>query len=165
MSTVTTFVRALSVAAALATASAAQCQFSSLSSQSTGAFCNLPSTGCCAIVSFPTQLHPALNGSACTVEFTVQAIEGCCGMAVPFRFLAIGMTPAVIPLPEFGPTCNLWLVPDQFFVMTTATISIAIPPTLPPLTFQAQGAALVIDPFGPVNPVMAISGGLAISLQ
>ena len=82
----------------------------------------------------------------------------------PFRFLAIGMTPAVIPLPEFGPTCTLWLVPDQFFVMTTATIAIPIPATLPPLTFQAQ-AALVNDPFGPVNPVMTISGALAISLQ
>src|SRR5262245_21904187 len=162
----TTYVRALLAAAlSLATAATAQCQFSSLSSQSAGAFCNIPSTGCCAIASSPTQLQPALNVTACTVEFTVRQIEGCCGMAVPFRFLAIGMTPAVIPLPEFGPTCTLWLVPDQFFVMTTATISIPIPPTLPPLTFQAQGAALVIDPFGPVNPVMAISGALAISLQ
>jgi len=163
----TTSFRALFGAAALALAStaAAQCQFSSLSAQSAGAFCNISSTGCCAIPSAPCQLLPLLDVTNCTVVFTVHQLEGCCGITVPFRFLAIGMTPAVIPLPGFGPTCTLWLVPDQFFVMTTATIAIPIPPTLPPLTFQAQGAALVNDPFGPVNPVMTISGALAISLQ
>jgi len=154
------------VAGALALGAAAQCQFSSLTTQSAGGFCNMSSTGCCAIPTAPTQLLPALDVPNCRLNFTVWALEGCCGLSVPIRFLAIGMTPAVIQFPQFGPNCTMWLVPDLFFVMvSTDTVSLPIPPSLPPVTFLAQGAAVVNDPFGPVSVLMTFSNAAAVTLQ
>lgn len=151
--------------AVLAGFAAAQCQFSSLSTQSAGAHCNIGPTGCCAIAGLPTQLRPALDVAACTVEFSVFAIEGCCGVTIPLRLVAIGTAPANVPLPQFGAACSLWLVPDVVLAQTGSSLSIAIPPTLPPLTFFAQAAAVVVDPFAVPAGVVTLSAAAAISLQ
>lgn len=149
----------------LAGTAAAQCQFSGLATQPAGPSCNIGPTGCCAIPSAPTQLLVQLDPAACAVDFTVLALEGCCGVTVPLRLVAIGTVPANVPLPQFGIGCTLWLQPDVILVQSGAPLSIVIPPLLPPLTFLAQAAAVIQDPFGQPRVVVTLSDAKAITLQ
>jgi hypothetical protein len=155
--------RLLAVAAVLPLA-AAQCPFSSLSVQSAGASCNLQPTGCCAIVSGPTQLNATLAVTPCALEMQVPAVEGCCGVVVPARILVLGDVLTAVPFPNFGPTCTLWVLPGVALVLTLGdSFSLAIPPALPPITFLAQAAAIHTSPFGP--PVVTFSEAKALSLR
>jgi len=143
---------------------AAQCPFSSLSVQSAGASCNLQPTGCCAIVSGPTQLNATLAVTPCALDLEVPAIEGCCGVAVPARLLVLGDAPTAVPLPNFGPSCTLWVLPGVALVLTLGDrFTLPIPPALPPITFLAQAAAIHTSPFGP--PVVTFTEAKALSLR
>lgn len=81
------------------------------------------------------------------------------------RVLAIGTTRASVPLPQFGVGCTLWLAPTDCFVVGAAPLVLSIPPTLPPLTFMAQGAAVVADSFAPVPLDTTLTAGYAVTLQ
>ncbi len=151
-------------AALIAGMTPAQCQFTALTSQPIGTFCNMGSTGCCAIAGGPTQLEAQLDVTNCSLGLTVRAIEGCCGVTIPLRVVAIGTTLANVPLPQFGIGCTLWLQPTDFFVLSGATTALPIPPALPPLTFLAQGAAVVVDPFQ-LPALVTLTSAQAITLQ
>jgi hypothetical protein len=138
-------------------------QITSLSSTSIGAFCNMGSTGCCAVPSQPTALVPSLDVSNQRVLFDVNALEGCCGVAVPLRALALGTQQALVPLPELGGTCALHLVPVVLVAAASNPFVLQLPPGLGSFTFLAQGAALITDPWGP--GVATLTDGLAITLQ
>jgi hypothetical protein len=157
--------RSLLVSLLCAGAAAAQCQFSSVSAQSAGPYCNLGPTGCCAIAQQPTLLRPTLEVTTCRLNVEVSALEGCCGVTVAVRLLALGAAPANLPLPQFGSGCALWLQPDVILVQQAATFSLAIPPTLPPVTFLAQGCAVITNTLFPAPTVLTLSNALALSLQ
>jgi hypothetical protein len=97
------------------------------------------------------------------VQIEVVAVEGCCGVAVQFRALALGTQPAIVPLPEFGAGCTLHLAPVVLLAATANPFVIHLPPGLPPLTFLAQAAAYITDPFSP--GVITLTHGFAIALQ
>jgi hypothetical protein len=157
---------ALSFLAALtATALPAQCLFTSVTAQSIGASCNVPSTGFCAIVAVPASLHFALDVPNCSLEVDVNAFSGC-GASVPLRVLVFGTQPAAVPLPEFGSDCFLHLLPIAFLTTTTTSFTLALPPNVPALSFLVQGAALstFVSP-GPGTTTLAFTDGVSVSLQ
>ena len=157
---------AAALALVMATTAAAQCQFTGLAVQSFGMFCNTGPTGCCAIVSSPTTLSFGLDGSSCTLNVEVNALEGCCGVAVLARIVAFGASPAAVPLPQFGPGCTLWVQPVEFREQSGALAQIPLPPTLPPgIQFFAQAGALILNPVPAPNLVVTLSGGQAVTLQ
>jgi hypothetical protein len=138
-------------------------QIQSLSVTSIGAFCNMGSTGCCAVPSQPTALVPSLDVAAQRVLFDVAALEGCCGVAVPLRALALGTQQVLVPLPELGSTCTLHLAPVVLVAGVSNPFVLQLPPGLGSFTFLAQAAAVVTDPWGP--GVVTLTDGLAITLQ
>jgi len=158
-------IHSILVSLLVATAAAAQCQFSSVSAQSAGPYCNLGPTGCCAIAQQPTLLMPTLEVNTCRLNIEVSALEGCCGVTVAVRLLALGTASANIPLPQFGNGCALWLQPDVILVQQAPGFSLAIQPTLPPLTFLAQGSAIITNTLFPSPTVFTLSNALALSLQ
>jgi hypothetical protein len=154
---------ALLLATALATTVALPAQITSLSTTSIGPNCNIGPVGCCMILGGPTQLVPSLDVAAQQVQMEVTAIEGCCGVQVPLRALALGTTPVLVPLPEFGPACALHVAPIVLLAAAANPFVIPLPPGLPPVTFLAQGAALITDPF--TGAVLTLTDGLSIALQ
>jgi hypothetical protein len=157
--------RSLLVSLLWSGAAAAQCQFSSVSAQSAGPYCNLGPTGCCAIAQQPTLLMPTLEVNTCRLNLQVFALEGCCGVTVAVRLLAIGTASANLPLPQFGSGCALWLQPDVILVQQAPSFVLAIPPTLPPLAFLAQGSAIITNTLFPSPTVFTLSNALTLSLQ
>jgi len=157
-------IRSFVVSFALA-AAAAQGPFTSVSLTSAGPSCNLQPTGCCAVVSAPTQMLATLDVTQSVLSIAVPAVVGCCGVAVPVRLLAIGTAPAVIPLPAFGQGCTLWLQPAAVLALVGSdTFVLPIPPTLtPPLVFLAQAAAVHTQTFGPT--IVTLSAAESITLQ
>jgi hypothetical protein len=138
-------------------------QITSLSATSIGAWCNIGPTGCCAIPGGPTQLVPSLDVASQNVQIDVVAVEGCCGVVVQFRALALGTQQALVPLPEFGVGCTLHVAPVVLLAATANPFVLPLPPGLPPLTFLAQAAAYITSPFTP--DVLTLTDGLAIALQ
>jgi hypothetical protein len=149
----------------LSSAAIAQCPFNSITAQSVGPFCNLGPTGCCAVVQQPTLLVPTLNVSPCALDLEVQALEGCCGVTVSMRLLALGLTTANIPLPQLGRGCALWVQPDVILAQVTSPFRLQIPPALPPFTFYAQASAVITNTLFPMPLVITLSDGLQLSLQ
>lgn len=145
------------------TASSLPAQYQSLSTQSIGASCNFGSTGCCAIASQPTVLVPTLDTTTNRLLFAINAVEGCCGVAVQLRALALGTQQVLVPLPEFGTLCVLHVAPIVLLAQTSNSFVVPLPTSGPPLTFLAQGAAFITDPWSP--GVMTLTGGLALTLQ
>src|SRR5262245_42425201 len=151
--------------AALTTGLALPAQFQSITTQSIGSGCNLGPTGCCAVVAGPTTFSPSLDTLNNQLRLHVNAIEGCCGVAVPLRLLVLGSQPAFVPLPEFGGTCVLHVAPVALFATTGDHFLFNLPP-LPPLSFLAQAAAWITSPFpGPGADVVTFTDGVAITLQ
>ncbi len=150
---------AFSLSAAFA---AAQCPFTSVTTQSIGPSCNAASTGFCLIVQTPTQVSPTLDTNACTLDVEVSAFSGC-GATVPVRALAIGTLATAIPVPSFGPACTLHVAPDVLLASTGGSFLLTLPPALPPLSFVVQGFALSVPPFG--APIPTLSDGLRVDLQ
>lgn len=141
----------------------AQCPFSSLSSQSVGPWCNTASTGFCAIASTPTTLTTVLDPASCSLTVDVVAFQGC-GASIPLRALALGAQPAHVPLPEFGPMCELQVAPDVLLASAGVSFVLPLPAgALPPLTFYCQGFALSVPPFG--ADIATLSEGLEITLH
>lgn len=140
----------------------AQCLISTISTQSIGPHCNYASTGGCAIPSTPTTLTTTLDPLSCRLDIEVVAFEGC-GATIPLRALAIGLQPAAMPLPGFGPTCMLHVAPVLLLATTFGPFSLPLPPNVPTLTLCAQGFALSVDPFGAFIPTL--SDGVEIALQ
>lgn len=142
---------------------AAQCQFQSVTATSIGQSCNVGPTGCCMVMARPTFLIPALDTGTCRLDLGVNALEGCCGVTVIARVVVLGDQQLATPFPQFGRDCMLHIAPLAVLV-ATPEVQLPIPPTLPPLTFLAQGAALIQAPFG-MNEVMTFTDGLAITLR
>jgi len=162
----TALAAALAPALLLATTAAAQCQFTGIAVQSYGTFCNTGPTGCCAIVSSPTTLSFGLDVTSCALAVEVNALEGCCGVAVLARVVAFGSSQAAVPVPQFGPGCTLWVQPVEFRDQGSALAQIPLPPTLPPgIQFFAQAGALILNPFPAPNLVVTLSHGQAVTLQ
>lgn len=154
----------LGCALLLATGAAAQCQFSTLTLRTVGPFCNMGSTGCCAIVQQPTVLAGALDTSRCELAMQVRALEGCCGVAVQARILVLGAAPATLPLPSLGRGCTLWVQPDALLLLLGSdTFALPIPPRLPPITLLAQAAAMITSPFS--SPLWTLTDAQAVALQ
>ncbi|MBK8095739.1 MAG: hypothetical protein IPK26_01445 [Planctomycetes bacterium] len=148
---------------ATAAIAAAQCQFQSVTATSIGRACNVGPTGCCLVMARPTLLIPALDTGNCRLDLGVNALEGCCGVTVVARVVVLGDQQAATPFPQFGRDCMLHIAPLAVLI-ATPDVQLPIPSTLPPLTFLAQGAALIQAPFG-MNEVMTFTDALAISLR
>jgi hypothetical protein len=157
--------RSLAAALLCASAALAQCPFNTVTAQSVGPFCNTGPTGCCAIVSSPTILAPTLDVTTCALDLEVSALEGCCGVTVAVRLLALGATTANIPLPQLGAGCALWVQPDAILVQQSSPFRLAIPPGLLPFTFFAQSSAIITNVLFPAPTVVTLSEALALSLQ
>jgi hypothetical protein len=154
----------LAVTALLAAASL-PAQFTSVTTTSVAPGCNLGWTGCCATPSMPAQLQFALDVNAQRLDVTVQALEGCCGVAVPRRALALGTSPAAVPLPMFGPGCTLHVFPDVLLATTGTTFALQLPPGVATLGFLVQGLAWQTWPLAPGNPdVFLFSDARAVTL-
>ena len=152
-------------AAALASGLSLPAQFQSVTVQSIGAGCNLGPTGCCAVVAGPTTLAVSLDALNNTLRLDVQAIEGCCGVAIPLRLLVLGTQPAFVPLPGFGTTCVLHVAPVALFATTANHFLFQLPP-LPPLSFLAQAGAWITSPWpAPGADIVTFTDGIAITLQ
>ena len=144
-------------------ASSLPAQYQTLTAQSIGAGCNIGSTGCCDVVGMPTVLAPTLDTTTNRLLFTIDALEGCCGVTVQLRALALGTQQVLVPLPEFGSLCSLHVAPIVLLAATGNPFVVLLPPSGPPVTLLAQGAAFITDPWTP--GVMTLTGGLAITLQ
>ncbi|HEX6811790.1 MAG TPA: hypothetical protein VF384_09235 [Planctomycetota bacterium] len=156
---------ALLLAAALTAGLSLPAQFQTVTAQSIGPGCNMGSTGCCAIVQSPTTLVPMLDVAANRLHLSVNALEGCCGVAVPLRFLVLGTQPVFVPLPEFGGTCALHVLPVALFASTANNFVFDLPP-MPPVSFLAQAAAFITSPFPAAgSDVLTFTDGLAITVQ
>lgn len=153
------------LALALATTATAQCPFTSITARSVGPSCNLGPTGCCAIAEQPTILAPALDVSACSLDLEVRALEGCCGVTVAVRLLALGAGTANIPLPQLGAGCALSVAPATILAQQAPVFRLAIPPTLQAFTFHAQACAVITNTQFPAPTVVTLSDGLALTLQ
>ena len=152
-------------AAALAAGLSLPAQFQSVTAQIIGDGCNLGPTGCCAVVQSPTTLTTTLDPLTNQLRLNVNALEGCCGVAVPLRLLVIGTQPAFVPLPGFGGTCALHVAPVALFATTADHFLFNLPP-LPPLSFLAQAGAWITSPFPRLGTsVVTFTDGLAITLQ
>lgn len=152
------------LAALLAAPAAAQCQFSTLTMQTVGPFCNLGTTGCCAIVEQPTVLAGTLDTNRCALGMQVSALEGCCGVAVAARVLVLGTGPANLPLPSLGRGCTLSVQPDAMLLLLSGdTFALPIPRGLPPITLLAQAAALITSPF--TSPLWTLTNAHSVALQ
>ncbi len=124
-------------------------QFSSVTTTTAAPGCNLWWTGCCAIASMPAALQFALDATNNRLDVTVTALEGCCGVAVPLRALALGTAPAAVPLPEFGANCTLHVDPAVLLATTGTGFSLQLPATPAALGFLAQGLAWQTWSFAP----------------
>ena len=156
---------ALLFVAALGTDVSLPAQFQTVTTQSIGDGCNLGPTGCCAVVQSPTTLTASLDPATNQLRLDVNALEGCCGIAVPLRLLVIGTQPAFVPLPGFGSTCALHVAPVALFATTADHFLFNLPP-LPPLSFLAQAAAYITTPWpGPGADIVTFTDGVAITLQ
>ena len=152
-------------AAVLAAGLSLPAQFQTVTTQSIGDGCNLGPTGCCAVVQSPTTLTASLDPATNQLRMDVNALEGCCGIAVPLRLLVIGTQPAFVPLPEFGSTCVLHVAPVALFATTANHFLFDLPP-LPPLSFLAQAGAYITSPWpGPGADLLTFTDGFAITLQ
>lgn len=149
---------------ALAATASAQCQFLSVSSQTTGAGCNAASTGFCAVVALPSFLEFQLDNSICELDVTVTAFEGC-GAVVPLRALAIGFAPTFVPLPDLGLGCALQVDPIAILPSTAPTLTLTLPPGVPAMTFQAQGVAWSHFPLSPQPDTLVLTAPYQIDLQ
>ena len=155
----------LLLVAALATVLALPAQFQTVTTQSIGDGCNLGPTGCCAVVQSPTTLTASLDPATNQLRLNVNALEGCCGIAVPLRLLVIGTQPAFVPLPGFGSTCVLHVAPVALLATTADHFLFNLPP-LPPLSFLAQAGAYITSPWpGLGSSVVTFTDGLAVTLQ
>lgn len=151
--------------AALATVLSLPAQFQTVTTQVIGDGCNLGPTGCCAVVQSPTTLTASLDPLNQQLRLDVNALEGCCGIAVPLRLLVIGTQPAFVPLPGFGSTCALHVAPVALFATTADHFLFNLPP-LPPLSFLAQAGAWITSPFPSLGTsIVTFTDGLAITLQ
>jgi hypothetical protein len=140
----------------------AQCQFTTATAQSIGLGCNAASTGGCAIPSIPTTLGTTLDPATCTLTIEVIAFEGC-GATIPLRALALGLQPATVPVPAFGPGCALHVAPDVLLAATAGPFALPLPPNVTFATIYVQGFALSLDPSGALIPTL--SDGVEITLQ
>lgn len=147
----------------LAVAAAAQCPFSSVSTQTYAPSCNFASTGFCAIVATPTTLALTLDTNACTLEVAVNAFQGC-GASIPLRALVIGTQQVNVPLPEFGPTCALAVAPVALLADVSGPFTLALPNVVPPLSFLVQGCALSLPPFAN-ELIFTLSDAQTVTLQ
>ncbi|MBL8747908.1 MAG: hypothetical protein JNK78_02015 [Planctomycetes bacterium] len=155
----TTLLAALSVIGA----APAQCLFTSVSTQSVGESCNFASTGMCAVVALPAFVDVSLDVANCALDVEVVAFEGC-GASVPLRILMFGAQAATIPLPDFGFSCALNLLPDAFLAVAPGPTALALPPAVQTLSFYVQGAALSVPPLSGEG-WFTFSAGSLVSLQ
>ncbi len=144
-------------------AAPAQCLFTSVATQPVGESCNFASTGMCAIVALPAFVDVALDIANCALDVEVVAFEGC-GASVPLRVLMFGAQTATIPLPDFGFSCALNLLPDAFLAVAPGPTALALPPGLQTMSFYVQGAALSVPPLSSEG-WFTFSAGSLVSLQ
>lgn len=150
----------LFAAACLAAASAAQCPFSSVSVQSQGQGCN-PVFG-----TVPT-FGVVLDTTACTLRVQVTALPGCCNTFLSGRMLALGDQPAAVPLPWIGANCTLLVNAAILLYQPSSagdTFVLALPSSLPPLSFHAQAGAHYFTTIGFSHDFALTAGGL-VTLQ
>jgi hypothetical protein len=143
----------------------AQCAAQSIALRTVAPGCNSGPVGCCMIPAAPTTVSASLDTTACRLELTVQALEGCCGVRVLVRVLVLGSRTTGVVVPAFGPQCVLWVSPT--IVLSSATSDaflLAIPPGITPLDFHVQAAAVAIEPFLP-GPVPTLSPAYLVSLR
>ena len=141
-------------------------QFSSLTTTSIAPGCNLGWTGCCAVAQAPATLQLTLDGTAQRLDVAVQALEGCCGVSVVLRALALGTAQVAVPLPEFGAGCTLHVQPDVLLATTGASFSLQLPPNVATLGFLAQGLAWQTWSLAPSSSdVLLLTAAHAVSLQ
>jgi hypothetical protein len=153
------------LASTLLAAAPLAAQFTSVTSTPVAPGCNQWFTGCCAIASMPASLQLALDSTAQRLDVTVTALEGCCGVAVPLRALALGTAPAAVPLPEFGAACTLHVQPAVLLATAGTTFSMQLPPSVATLGFLAQGLAWQTWSFGPPAERFLFTDAYAVTLQ
>lgn len=152
-------VTALFLVAAIASDANAQCQFTSVSTQTYG-------LGCGQVFSVPPSISAQLDPVACSLGIRVQAFAGCCNTFLRNRILALGITQANQPLPQIAIGCTLLVNPDVMLWQSTAmgdTFVLAIPPGLTSFTFHGQGAGHYFTTIGLTNDLM-LTGGLTMTL-
>lgn len=157
------FVTVLAITELTGAGARAQCPFTSVATQSVAPGCNFASTGFCAIVSTPTTLGVTLDAAACALRVDVVAFQGC-GATIPVFALALGAQQINLPLPDFGPTCTLAVLPAVLVADASGQYTLPLPAALPPLSFLAQGFALSVPPLAS-QPIFTLSDALAVSLQ
>lgn len=132
---------ALAAAATLSLAGSgiAQCTFTSASLASYG-------QGCTAVA---VPILPSITGNldvnACTLDLTANAWPSLGTTLLTARVIAIGTQQAGLPIPQLGPGCALLVQPDGVVFLPVAgggTLSLGLPPILPPLVFHAQAASI-----------------------
>lgn len=155
----------LAAAALLATAPLLA-QFSSVTATPVAPGCNLGWSGCCAVPSAPATLEFTLDTNAQRLDVTVAALEGCCGVTVPLRVLALGTTSAAVPLPQFGVGCTLHVTPAVLLASVVPTFSLQLPASPATLGFLAQGLAWQTWSIAPVAADRFLfTAASAVSLQ
>ncbi len=156
-----------SLAILLATAAAlpAQCLFTTVTTWSVGAGCNVGSTGFCKSVGLPTTTSFSLDVSNCTLDIQVNLFEAC-GVVVPLRAVVIGFQQVAVPLPDFGVGCMLHVSPDVVLATASGPIPLALPQGMLGFGFFAQSIALSIAPLGGAGgDAFTFSGGETVILQ
>ena len=140
----------------------AQCPYTSATTRTIGQGCNHASTGFCRLASRPTLLEVNLDARNCQLDLNVVAFSGC-GASVPLRAVVIGFRQVNFPIPSFGQSCTLHVVPALVLASTTESIELRLPRRGGPLTLLMQAYALSIPPFG--NQISTLSDAHAVNLQ
>ena len=86
--------------ALLAGGANAQCQFTSVSTQTYG-------LGCGQVFSVPPSISAQLDPVACALGIRVTSYAGCCNTFLRNRILALGIAQANLPLPQIAIGCTL----------------------------------------------------------
>jgi hypothetical protein len=145
--------------ALLAGGASAQCQFTSVSTQTYG-------LGCGQVFSLPPAISAQLDPVACSLGIRVQAFAGCCNTFLRNRILALGIAQANLPLPQIAIGCTLLVNPDVMLWQSNTmgdTFVLPIPPGLTSFTFHGQGAGHYFTTIGLSNDLM-LTGGLTMTM-
>jgi len=132
---------------ALAAASPAQCLYTTMTTQTVGAGCNVGSTGFCKVVGLPTTTVLTLDVQSCALDMQVNLFEAC-GVVVPLRAVAVGFQQIAVSLPDLGLGCMLHVSPDLVLSTGSGPLQLDLPLGLPFIGFYVQAIALSLAPLG-----------------
>lgn len=149
---------------ALAAASPAQCLYTTMTTQTVGAGCNVGTTGYCKIVGLPTTNVLTLDVQNCALGVQVSLFEAC-GVVVPLRAVVIGFQQIAVPLPDFGVGCMLHVSPDLVLSTASGPLQLALPLGLPFLGFYVQSLALSLAPPGAGADGFTFTDAVWVDLQ